>query len=176
MWIRPRRRFPAGRDCTTGVIWKERERNFLCRGFTEKGRIEGVPGQTGRDGRGIVCAGEARADAGCEADGSAAVEGEARDSELLAAVGEVDRGCRKGDPSGLYAAGMSGAGGESFGTAERGVSEEGVGSGAEPEDSAEGGWGQCHVLAVAEWVAHCGFAGDGGDGARVFGGVADADR
>ena len=54
-----------------------------------------------------------------KADGSAAVDGEAGDSELLAAVGEVDGGGGEGGASGVYAGGEPGAGGESVGAAER---------------------------------------------------------
>ena len=77
----------------------------------------------------------ARARLGFEAD----VGGEAGDSELLAAVGEIDGGGCDGGVPGVYAAGESGAAGESVGTAKPGVfAESGGVCGAAGDSAARG--------------------------------------
>ena len=69
--------------------------------------------------------------AGRVAGAGIAVEFEAGDSELLAAMGEVDGGGGEGGAPGVDAAGVSGTGGESFGAAEQVVCADGGGDAAE---------------------------------------------
>ena len=81
--------------------------------------------RTGRDSGSVgVRKNEASIRARRTAGGGAGVDGQAGNSELHEAVGEIDGDGGEGDPSGLYAGGESRGGGESVGTAKRGVDAE----------------------------------------------------
>src|SRR5947208_482344 len=97
-------------------------------------------------------------------------------SELLAAMGEIDRGGGEGGPPGVYAAWEPGPRGQPGPAAEqRAVAEDRPNARQAGEPAAEGRRQQA-LARAAERVADCGAARHGGDGARFLGGVAAADR
>ncbi len=112
----------------------------------------------------------------CETGGGTAVQSEAGDLELRAAIGEVDHRGGYGGVSGDDAAGVVDSVLQSQRTAERGVVAEGRGVRTEVGDRTEGRWGQPTLAAISEWEPHCRAAGDGCYGARLLGGESFGDR
>ena len=75
-----------------------------------------------QNGRRGFRAGTAGTEPRAEPGGASSIDGEAGHPELLAAVGKVNRRSGQGSGTCGHDSGESGAGGESFGPAERGVS------------------------------------------------------
>ena len=127
-------------------------------------------GRGQRDERGGVGGRAARVRGGRGAAGIARERGAAGDHQLHAAVGEEHGDGGDGGAPGVYAAGESDArgrvpsgrqSGEFVLKAEAFVRRLGM--------RRRGRWGEPDFDGVSERVADCGAAGDGGDGARVFG-------
>ena len=91
-------------------------------------------------------------------------------------MGEIDNRGGDGSSQSLYAEGVHSAGGESFGTAERRVGDEGGDHAGSHGDIDAGGWEQREIDRTAERVADCGITGESGEDTRVLGGVAVGDR
>jgi hypothetical protein len=85
----------------------------------------GDPASEDKNRRSGVCEDAAGVPAGRAAGGGAAVDGEARDFELFAAMGEIDGYGGEGGASGVHCAGKFGAGVESEQAAVRGMDAEG---------------------------------------------------
>ena len=76
-----------------------------------------------------------------DGDTSSEIRREEGDFELHAAMGEVDHCGGEGRSSGVYTGQEPGAGGESNGSAERGVYSESAGDSGDVGDPAAWGWG-----------------------------------
>src|SRR5271165_3734372 len=91
-------------------------------------------------------------------------------------MGEVyNRGGDGGTP-GVYAEGLHGAGGGSFGAAEWRSRAQGGSHAGDDGDRGAGGREQRQIAAAAERVADCGVTGEAGQDSLVLGGESAADR
>src|SRR5580704_7930696 len=105
-----------------------------------------------------------------------AVEGEARDFELHAAMGQDDGVGGEGGPPGVYGAEEFGGGGEPGLASERGVDAEGGGDAHAAGNSQARGRIQQNLAAAAERFEDRGIAGGGSEDTGILGAVHAGDR